>query len=54
MLLQAFSWAAAIAYSVPTVGKIIVTGIALRGAEPEDRPKILKEVAGIFRWWQRQ
>ena len=32
---------------------IIIVMIALRGADPKDRPNIIKAVAELFRWWRR-
>jgi hypothetical protein len=43
-------WALALAIGVPVAGKIIITAVALRGSEPEDRPNIIKAVAELFRW----
>lgn len=43
-------WALALAVGVPVAGKIIITAVALRGAEPKDRPSIIKAVAELFRW----
>lgn len=43
-------WAFALAVMVPIAGKIIITAIALRGADPKDRPNIIKAVAELFRW----
>jgi hypothetical protein len=43
-------WAIALALGVPVAGKIIITAVALRGADPKDRPGIIKAVAELFRW----
>lgn len=43
-------WAIALAVGVPVAGKIIALVVALRGADPKDRPGIIKAVAELFRW----
>ena len=43
-------WAVAVLVGVPVVGKLIALGIALRGADPKERPSIIKAVAELFRW----
>jgi hypothetical protein len=35
------------------VGKIIMLMWATRGAEPKDRPAIIKALAKMTRWWDR-
>jgi hypothetical protein len=45
--------AVAVVVGVPVAGKIIITAVALRGADPKDRPNIIKAVAELFRWRQR-
>ncbi|MFK3983121.1 hypothetical protein ACI2K4_22430 [Micromonospora sp. NPDC050397] len=34
----------------PVLGKIIIAALALRGADPKDRPSIIKAIAELFRW----
>jgi hypothetical protein len=43
-------WAIALAVGVPVAGKVIITAVALRGADPKDRPAIIRAVAELFRW----
>jgi hypothetical protein len=35
---------------VPACAKLIALTIAVRGADPKDRPNIIKAVAELFRW----
>lgn len=48
--LAASSWVAAAIVGVPVAGKIIITAMALRGADPRDRPAIIRAVAELYRW----
>ncbi len=46
-------WMAAAIVGLPVAGKVIVAGIALRGAESKDRAAIVNAVSDLFRWWRR-
>ncbi|MGX4652429.1 hypothetical protein ACWCHM_01900 [Micromonospora sp. SCSIO 07396] len=43
-------WVIAVIISVLVAGKLIALALATRGAEPKDRPGIIKAVAELFRW----
>ncbi|MEU2661192.1 hypothetical protein [Micromonospora sp. NPDC007220] len=38
------------AIGLPVAGKLIALAVATRGADPKDRPNIIKAVAELFRW----
>lgn len=41
-------WIVAAAIGIPVLGKIIIVCIALRGARPAERPKIISALAELF------
>jgi hypothetical protein len=45
-------WAVAVVVGVAAISKIIIVCVALRGAPPEDRQKIISALAEMFRWWR--
>lgn len=51
--LSASPWAGVALIGLLVAGRIIVVCVALRGAEPKDRPHIIKAVAELFRWFGR-
>lgn len=46
-------WVIAVIIGTSMIGKIVIFCVALRGASPAERPKIISALARIFRWWQR-
>ena len=47
--------AVALAIGIPIVGKIVIVVWSLRGTKPEERPRIIDSIAGLFMAtsWQR-
>ncbi|MFJ6198858.1 hypothetical protein [Micromonospora sp. NPDC092111] len=43
-------WVVVAVIGVLVAGKLIALALATRGAEPKDRPGIIKAVAELFRW----
>jgi hypothetical protein len=50
---SAYVWTVAGVIGVPAITKITIVCMALRGAAPEHRPKIISALAEMFRWWRR-
>jgi hypothetical protein len=46
-------WMVAAAVGLPVLGKIIIVCVALRGARPAERPKIISALAQLFGWRRR-
>lgn len=46
-------WVVLAAIALPVLAKITIVCVALRGAEPADRPRIISALAELFRWWRR-
>ncbi|MEV2224041.1 hypothetical protein AB0E01_29760 [Nocardia vinacea] len=40
---------AGVSATVATIGRVLITIYALRGTEPEDRPKIIQALGKMFR-----
>jgi hypothetical protein len=47
------AWILLTAIAIPTIGKVVITCVALRGARPGDRPTIISAVADLYRWRYR-
>jgi len=47
------AWILLTAIATPTIGKVVITCVALRGARPDDRPTIILAVADLYRWRYR-
>jgi hypothetical protein len=47
-------WTVAVVLGIPAISKIIIFCVALHGAPPENRPKIISALAKMFRWRRRR
>lgn len=46
-------WVIILVICLPVLARVVIVTVALRGAQPADRPKIITALAEMFRWWRR-